>query len=497
MNSHIGDFDTFLNYINLDEKIKNPNIINFKFNSIPNVLQEKGSNISTKSKTRANKLKKTVSETINYSEQNNVLMAFQNNEKFIKLIKLIGRPVKPSIYIYTEDSYVVVLINSAEYYPIVIAKFPIQEPSIYVKPGFHSCFQFPYQPLLNFISQQDRTNLNFTILLVNNDNRIEIELHNYNHTNISKIPNYETENKERILHNVFTYKITGPKYSEFDKTVIEDIDYMNKFSTMKIMFLKEMKTNGNFTKHLKDKTSHTIYISDNKIIMEIITNKIVSKLILANRKTSKSKIKETNLDNEHSSDEENETQSFKQNIEFSDDDNFNSDLINKSIDATSARNIDDLNDSDEAEIFNTKKESSESKKSKSVGATSTMKNEQNSKSENLFSSIKNSNILYWNDEFKNKTLRLVKYTNIFKHVNKLSNGTDMVYYGICKWDILPNTYVFIKIITNKNVKNYFDKRNEWNGEYDGDDILSTQTPTFENIFENNDYICEFILCLED
>ena len=423
-NTHINEFDTFLNIVNLDEKIKNPNNTSFKFNSITtNTITEKRVEISTMSKVRINKNKKNLNtENINYSEQNNVLLVFQNNEKFVKLIKLIAKPIKPSIYIYTENDDIIVIISSANYYPIIISRFTIQEPMIYVKPGIKLCFKFPYIPFLNFISQQDRTNLNFTILLTHENNQIEIEFHNSNHTMIKKIPNFEVKNKEIMINEVFMNKIVNPNYTQFDNLRMEDIDYINKLRTMKILFLKEVKENANFTKHLKDKTSHIIDIREDKIIMEITVNKTVTKLILYDE----AKYKKDDADM----------------VEDKENENIKGPKYDK------------------------------------------IKN-------------KNLNVLYWNDEFKNKKLQLIKYINIFKHIDKLPNMNDMIYYGICKWDILPSTYIFIKISTNKNVKDYFNKTNKIDLDNDFNNLVLNDAPLFGNIFSDSDYVCEFILALEN
>ena len=53
MNSHINEFDTFMSIANLNAKILNPDNTTFQFTQLPMTpMTEKGSEISTRSKTR-------------------------------------------------------------------------------------------------------------------------------------------------------------------------------------------------------------------------------------------------------------------------------------------------------------------------------------------------------------------------------------------------------------------------------------------------------------
>jgi hypothetical protein len=97
-----------------------------------------------------------------------------------------------------------------------------------------------------------------------------------------------------------------------------------------------------------------------------------------------------------------------------------------------------------------------------------------------------SHVVYWNKKFIDKRIKFINYINIFKSADKLPNNNDMIYYAICKYDLLENTYAFIKIIVNKNIQN---NDNIFNNEY-------LEAPIFSNIFNKINYIYEFTVCVD-
>lgn len=419
MNTHINDYDSFLSIANLNAKIINPDNTNFQVNQLPMTpITEKGSEISTRSKTRIGRAHKNqIINYVNYSEQNQVLLAIQNNDKILKMIKLISKPIEPTMYLYTEDDSIVFVITSAAYYPVIILRFIVQEPNIYLKNGISLCVQFPYRTLLTFINQNEKQNSNYTLLIIQDDSKLKIEYHNFNHSMINSTENFQLlQNKGEIYESAFKYKMTDTLKSIFNPIIEPQINYYDKLQTMKLLFLTEINNDTiNISKALKpESTQYLINVSENTIIMNITSNKKVSSIKLAdtNRKTN------NNFDN----------------------------------------------------------------KIKEITP-----------------------ILYWNNEFINKQIRLINYINIFKRADKLPSSNDMIYYGICKYDIIPESeiYIMIKIVSNKNIKdiikNQFNSRfNTLQNSMDFDSmIMADEAPTFGNVFNNTNYISEFTVGIND
>ena len=419
MNSHINDFDTFMSLASLNAKIINPNNTLFQAAQMPATsITEKGSEISTRSKTRVGRARKNqIVNYVNYTEQNHVLIAIQNNEKFLKMMKLISKPIEPSMYLYTEDDSIICIISSNAFYPIIISRFIVQEPHIYVKNGISLCIQFPYKTILSFISKNEKQGSCYSMLIVQDNNQLKIEYHNADHSQKDMTENFKLlTNKDEIYDVIFKNKMIDTLNPIFNPLIEAQIDYHDKLQSMKLLFITEIDKKNGLTNSKTTKSEiaqYLITVSENNIIMEVISNKKSSTIRLADKKPI----------SDNSSD---------------------------------------------------------------------------------FSEIKEiTPVLYWNTEFVNKKIRLISYMNIFKRADKLPNDTiDMVYYAICKYDVLSDNdvYVLVKIITNKNIKEMINI-NSINGKYDqmdfGSMVMTNEAPTFANVFNNTDYISEFTVGIED
>ena len=408
MNSHINEFDTFMSIANLNAKILNPDNTSFQFTQLPMApMTEKGSEISTRSKTRIGRTRKNqIINYVNYAEQNQVLVAIQNNDKFLKMMKLISKPVEPSMYLYTEDDSVICTISSNAFYPVIIARFIIQEPYIYIKNGISLCITFPYRTLSTFINQNEKDGSNYTLLIVQDDSQLKIEYHNADHTRINSTQNFTLiSNRDEIYEGLFKNKMVDTENPIFNPIIEPQIDYYDKLQSMKLLFLTEIDEKDiNTSKTLKTETiQYLINVNENNIIMSISSNGKSSNIVLADRKTT------------------------DQNSYFKNND------ITK--------------------------------------------------------------ILYWNNEFVNKQIRLINYINIFKRSDKLA-AKNTIYYGICKYDIVPNAdiYMIVKIISSKNIKDLINVDTQFEQnlmDFNSVVMTTTEAPTFGTIFNNTDYISEF------
>ena len=94
-----------------------------------------------------------------------ILIKIHNEPKFIQLIKSLSQPKQPSIYIYTQQDCIVLMITSSMYYPLVIVKFPVSPPYVYVKPNLNMCFLFQRNSLIQGISSNDKCNSNYTLIV--------------------------------------------------------------------------------------------------------------------------------------------------------------------------------------------------------------------------------------------------------------------------------------------------------------------------------------------
>jgi len=419
MNAHINDFDTFMSLCALEAKILNPNNTAFQTSQPAAPITEKGSEISTRSKTRVGRARKTqITNYVNYADQNDVLVAIQNNDKFLKMMKLISKPINPSMYLYTEDDSIVCLISSNAFYPIIISRFMVQEPHIYLKSGISLCIEFPYRTILSFVNKSEKQSSNYTLLILQDHNKLKIEYHNSDHSQRDSSENFQiVSNRDDVYEEIFKNKMTETENPLFSPLVDAQIDYHDKMQSMKLLFLTEINDSkiGTSKTTKSEISQYVLNVTENNIIMEISSNKKSSTICLADKKPQ------------------------------------------DSLTFTQVNEIKEITP-----------------------------------------------ILYWNSEFVNKKIRLISYINIFKRADKLPNSNDMIYYGICKYDVVPDNdvYVLIKIITNKNIKDIINQNinSPLHDHSQGDfntSIFECEAPTFGNIFNNTDYVNEFTVGIED
>ena len=182
MFSHINDFNTFLSIEALNAKITGD----------IEIKQEKETNTKRLTKQR----KQTNLTFSDYNDKPNVICAIQNYPKFLNFLVYIRRPCSPNVYMYIEsESNIVFVVGSISSYPILMVKFPINQPYIYAKAN-EMCFDFPLKTISSFIDKIDKTTFQFEIILKHEGDKKILE---YKSTNLNKIQITEDEKNENSI----------------------------------------------------------------------------------------------------------------------------------------------------------------------------------------------------------------------------------------------------------------------------------------------------------
>lgn len=210
-----------------------------------------------------------------------ILIKIHNEPKFIQLIKSLSQPKQPSIYIYTQQDCVVLMITSSMYYPLVIVKFPVSPPYVYVKPNLNMCFLFQRNSLIQGISSNDKCNSNYTLIVKLTD-IIEIE-YSSNNSKV-KSSNIILVDKNELFNNQLVNKLSilDIQEKEMFRNMLEShIDYYYKIQTLDILLL--FKSNLFSAHNISPKkicSEHCLKIKPNNIKVTINNSQINNKLYI-------------------------------------------------------------------------------------------------------------------------------------------------------------------------------------------------------------------------
>lgn len=257
MFSHINQYGAINNIKSLDNVIKGQDL-NLSPSTIP---------------VRHHNNKKKHNPNVDYSNQKDVLFVIQNYDKFLKVIKLIAKPNKPSLYIYTELNYLVLIISSNLYYPIIICKFPIKQPYIYIQDNLDICISFPDATIVPFMTTDDKTSGNYTILLRKNK-YLTLEYIDSSNTINKSTDGFLEINRRKLYDVLFTDKFISLDMEEqrlFELDISSTPDYLQRLYQMPIDIILKARYIENLSFASKNLTNnHYLVITKNEITWNVI-----------------------------------------------------------------------------------------------------------------------------------------------------------------------------------------------------------------------------------
>lgn len=272
MFSHINDFNSFLSIETLNAKITGG----------IEVKHEKETNTK-----RMIKQKKQTNLTFSdYNDKPNVICAIQNYPKFLNFLVYIRRPCSPNVYMYIEsESNIVFVVGSIGSYPILMVKFPINQPYIYAKAN-EMCFDFPLKTIASFIDKIDKTTFQFEMVLKHEGDKKILEYKSINLNKIQITENLTSVNKSVMLNEMFFNKIQNN--SLFENDIGLNIDYEQELNSMPVYILGESRTYININKKMVESTQQKLIITDDtmSIYQKINVDQAYQTLIDRYSKTS-------------------------------------------------------------------------------------------------------------------------------------------------------------------------------------------------------------------
>ena len=222
--------------------------------------------------------KKPMNNIINFKNDKSIIIAIQNDSKFINMILNCRRQSSPIAHIFVESNqYVSCIIKNASGYPIIFIRIPIDNVYVYAQ-NTRNIYEFPIQKLLEkdtvkfsrntaytIIFKYDGQNVSFTYELY--DGGLEpsrIEFNNISTNNQSVINSLLATENEISLHNMSSgsLKIINPhKQIQITNNVnINNENNLLSFINMNIIVLKVVQDLNNVLKfENKNSVKHNNY----------------------------------------------------------------------------------------------------------------------------------------------------------------------------------------------------------------------------------------------
>lgn len=229
--------------------------------------------------------KKPVANLMNFKSDKSIIIAIQNDAKFINMIMFCRKQSSPIAHIFVESNqYVSCIIKNANGYPIIFIRIPIDNVYAYAQ-NTQNIYEFPIQKLLEkdvkftrnnaytMLFKYDGQNVSFTYEQYNSElepSRISIPSISTN--NVSVINNILNCNNEISMHTMSSgpLKIMNP-HNQFNiNTHISNNNenYLLSFINMNIIILREVQdisTVLKFDQKPNSKPNNYFVIKDNKM----------------------------------------------------------------------------------------------------------------------------------------------------------------------------------------------------------------------------------------
>ena len=202
--------------------------------------------------------KKPIANLMNFKADKSIIIAIQNDAKFINMIMNCKKQSSPIAHIFVESNqYISCIIKNANGYPIIFIRVPIDNVYAYAQ-NTQNIYEFPIQKLLEkdvkftrnsaytMIFKYDGQNVSFTYEQYNSElepSRFNIPTITTN--NISVINNILNCDNEISMHCMSTgpLKIMNP-HNQFQinpRNTTSNENYLLSFINMNIIILREVQ----------------------------------------------------------------------------------------------------------------------------------------------------------------------------------------------------------------------------------------------------------------
>ena len=236
-NDYMSDADCFKSYASLREKIY-----------YKRKLPTRAAVPVTKTHQLTKARKPDVSLT-DYKNDKSIIIAIQNDVRFINIIMNCRKQRSPIAYIFVESNlYVSCIIKNANGYPLVFVRIPIDDVYAYAS-NTNNTYEFPIQGLLSKDIKYTK-NSSYTMMFKYDGQDVNFiyELYNGDLEPNRVIINSIGTNNQSVINGIFKNDISGIIPSvmnpirQFSSTIYQNNDnYLLSFYNMNVIILREIQ----------------------------------------------------------------------------------------------------------------------------------------------------------------------------------------------------------------------------------------------------------------
>lgn len=231
------------------------------------------------SRNAQNRQKRKIHEPVNYINNESIILAIQNDSRFINVVLNCRKQRSPIAYIFIEsDQFVSCVIKNSNGYPIMYIRMNIDNSHVIANSSTNNIYEFP---LSGIVSKDVKIgkNINYAILLMRENQEINFvyELYNNdmepNRNVIRNISIASISNLNRLFKtdNVFI-PTSGSMFQSVDVATqrhADDINYLITFFNMSIIIIREVQDINSivtFNQKASVRTTNYLEISNSKFI---------------------------------------------------------------------------------------------------------------------------------------------------------------------------------------------------------------------------------------
>ena len=232
------------------------------------------------------KTKRVTMDLNEFRNDKNVIIAIQNDAKFINIIMNCRKQRSPIVYLFVENGYITCVIKNANGYPIIFVRLPIDNVYAYAATNVNNVYELPLSNLLNKDIKYVKNN-SYLIVFRHNNQNVDFDYDmTQNEASRNKITiNNIAVHNNNVINQMFDDRmgIDNPNYGLMPNGVDKCNNFLLELYNMNILMLKEVADVNNFiqfTQKQTNKTKNYIEISnDNMNFVNEVSNSRNEKLI--------------------------------------------------------------------------------------------------------------------------------------------------------------------------------------------------------------------------
>lgn len=282
-NEYMNDTDCFKSYANLRENL-------YYRRKLPTKTVAATSKVYQVAKPK----KPTISLT-DYKNDKSVIIAIQNDVRFINIIMNFKKKSSLIAHIFVESNlYISCVIKNADSYPLVFIRIPIDDVYTYAN-NTNNAYEFPLQNLLKKDIKYTKNN-SYTMLFKYDGQNVNFiyELYNGEPEPNRVIINAIATNNQSVVNNIFkndNFNMLSNSQVQFATPIVqpETDDYLLSFFNMNVIILKEVVNNNNkgpFELKQLNKAKNYIEISNGQMMFVSEVSNNVNEIFLCSSQGS-------------------------------------------------------------------------------------------------------------------------------------------------------------------------------------------------------------------